>query len=352
MSYSVTEADVRKIEDLVVDIWRKNLPAQAAASAGRVRGKFEWFYLRNPLRQGRIWLIQKDGVPVGTAGVGFRRIKVLGREILSGVAADMAVDARHRVLGPALMLQRAVYGLAGSDVDVIYAMPNPGATAAMKRTGYKVIGGLCRYTRVLNPAGYLQNRIKNRPLAGILSAAAIPAMRLASKETRVRTPRGYRLTAVEKFDKRFDELWNKMSSGFRVIADRGADYLNWRFNECSSVTYQTLALIDDKDAVRGYVIYHRDGDAVEMADLSYDGTGPVFDMLVSAFIKRMYKDGAASIFFSFFGSSAIKQMIGGFGFIKRADSVPFALAAGPDAGLEKEMKEEENWFLTSGDMDN
>lgn len=351
-SYSVSEANVRAVEDLVVDIWRRNLPAQAAASVGRVRGKFEWYYLNNPVGQGRIWLIEKDGTNVGTAGMGFRRIKVFGREILSGVAADMAVDAKHRVLGPALMLQRPVYGLAGSGVDAVYAMPNPGATAAMKRTGYKVPGGLYRYTRVLNPSAYLQSRIKNRPAAALLSAAAKPIMRLVSKETRVGMPRGCRLVTIDRFDKRFDELWKKMAAGFPVIAERSADYLNWRFAACPSVAYLTLALTDGNDAVRGYVIYHRDGDIVELADLSYDGDERTFDVLMSAFIRRMYKEGAASIFFSFFGSRALKERIGSFGFIKRKDSVSFALAAGSDHELAKALQDEENWFLTSGDMDN
>src|SRR5690606_34906002 len=117
---------------------------------------------------------------VGTAGVGWRRMRLDGRELRGGLLADMAVMAGHRMLGPALLLQRTACETALQEGDLVYGFPNPNAVPVVKRLGYVHVGDMTTYARAVRHASYLARRLP-AALAGPLGACIDRAVRLRDR---------------------------------------------------------------------------------------------------------------------------------------------------------------------------
>jgi len=107
-----------------------------------------------------------------------------------------------------------------------------------------------------------------RPLAGALAVPADLATRLAYE--RPWSARAIsRCTCVRGFDRRFDELWQRARSGYSLVAERGSDFLAWRFRR----SWDTNLVVgfsppgEEKARLAGYaVVGFRDSQAV-IADL-------------------------------------------------------------------------------------
>ena len=72
-----------------------------------------------------------------------------GQRIEAGVLVDLAVSPAHRTLFPALLLQKSLLAAGLEAREVLYAFPNQKAAAVFQRAGYRHIGLMTRYVRVL-----------------------------------------------------------------------------------------------------------------------------------------------------------------------------------------------------------
>src|SRR5690606_18533574 len=117
---------------------------------------------------------------LGTAGVGWRRMRAGARTLRGGLLADMAVLPGHRTLGPAMQLQRAASDRALAEGDLVYGFPNANAVPVVKRLGYVHLGDMVLYVRALRHAPYLERRLP-RPLATLLGRAIDTAFALRDR---------------------------------------------------------------------------------------------------------------------------------------------------------------------------
>src|SRR5271166_2362552 len=68
--------------------------------------RFEWRHINNPAGEAWAWLLYDGNMAaVGTVAVSPRRLYVDGRQVVCGQVGGFAVDASHRSLGPAVLLQ-------------------------------------------------------------------------------------------------------------------------------------------------------------------------------------------------------------------------------------------------------
>src|SRR5687768_3975819 len=116
--YVVERRPVAEVEADLRRLWDDNLTV-----AGGVARKFAWLYREAP-------------------------------DLRAGVLADLAVDRPHRSVGPALALAREAKAWTLGNLDLAYGFPNKLAEGVFKRVGYKVLGTMPRYARVLRHAGY------------------------------------------------------------------------------------------------------------------------------------------------------------------------------------------------------
>lgn len=342
-----TADDVEK----VYGIWSRNLSAYSKASKDILEGKYRWYYLESPAIQGAAWLIEdKDGVPVGAAGVGYRMFRVNGASVIFGLCSDLAVDPRHRTIGPSLMLMRSASQIEGR-VGAVYGLPNKQAAASMKRAGFKMIGSLMRYALVLNAESVIKRLVGNPLVAKAIALPANEIIRLFSKSAWVNVPQGCTTGHVSVFDKRFDTLWEECSSWLKIACERDSVFLGWRYAECPLREYKTFCLFGPSQEVMGYIVYHLESEGAIAHIVDFLAGRPGwFETLFACLMAELRRAGVSTLSLIFFGGSGMKKTLANLGFMPRKETVPVMVRCGQVAD-QMLYQNEENWFLTSGDED-
>jgi hypothetical protein len=149
-----------------------------------------------------------------------------GQPIRAGVLVDLVVDAAHRSLGPALILQREILERALAEFDFVYGFPNPKAVRVVTRVGYSVIDESVRCSLVLHHAPYLE-RVLPRPLARAAGAIVDGIDRGVEA---LRGLVGTRLSAEwrDDVDPRMQALWER-SAPQGLVGSKDIQGLGWRF---------------------------------------------------------------------------------------------------------------------------
>ena len=349
-NYSVEIADIYNDRNIIINIWKRNLTAHGPEEH---EIRFDWHYHHCPFGPGRVWLLRslRDGSIIGTAGLGLRRIRMGDATILSGIAVDFAVDREHRLLLPALMLQRAVIRGLEEDLDLVYGLPNRTAIKIFGRVGYQMLGTLSRYVKVLRVERFLNSRKMvpkfARPLVG---AIADTGMRLRSPET-WRQVKGRVLKELQEFDGRFDDLWEQVSTGAEMIGVRTSDFLRWRYKDCPLQDYVTLGLLSlGEDRLFGYVIFYAgDDEQVRIADLLTDGSESAVENLLAGVIRWSRRTGAASVAFELFGAPWLEGVLRRFRFVKREMDAQLSVFPRVEAPTELMSDRLKDWYFLRGD---
>lgn len=220
--YRVRPADVAADRQVIHDLLCESLPNRR----GWAR-KIQWFYFDCPFGPPLVELLEHRGQPVGVATVGQRRLERLGLPIRAGVLVDMAVSARHRAVGPAMMLQRSLISRASSHFDFLYGFPNRRAAAVFERCGHKHLSDLVRYVRVLRFEKYIGRAMPGAtagPVAKVLNA-------VTSIRSEWRRMAGPRLASAWHSDGThldIDDLWRRSVQGDSVLSRRTAEFIGWR----------------------------------------------------------------------------------------------------------------------------
>jgi hypothetical protein len=236
------------------------------------------------------------GEIVGASGLGLRRLKIGDQVLLVGVASDFAVDQEHRSVGPALMLQRAVCDSLDGDVELIYGLPNSKALGVFRRVGYKEVGVLKRYVKVLRSERYL----RSTPIPSIahsLAGAVIDRCVQAIARETWRGMAGRTVKLCLSVDARFDELWRTASPSALVAVERNSQFVAWRLTECPLRDYALLTLSKrGDDRLLGYAAccLGRDRQAV-LVDLWANNGGEDQERLLTGTIRWARAQGAASM---------------------------------------------------------
>ncbi|GAB3786294.1 hypothetical protein [Dyella agri] len=341
--YRTEVAELPRDRDVVLALWNGNLGDPA-----RHAGKLDWFYQHHPFGEPLLQLLRHDGEVIGSCGVAPRRMLWRGREIRAGLLADMAVDARHRTLGPALMLQESLLAAATDRFDLVYGFPNRKSLPVVKRLGFAVLGEMPRYSRVLRHAGYLQRSLPRwlaLPLGGLLDASF--ALR-----DRLQTLGAPRLVATwsEQVDPRMEALWQASSHGQGLLGARDTAMLRWRFDQTPLGHTRYLLLSDSADGpLRAWFACEVVGSVLRVCDYwCVRGTAGIDIALVLALVRIAHRGRHASI--SLEHAASVEQLAGWqrAGFVCR-DSQPVVgkwLGGGPAPAAMAQ-----DWYLTAGDED-
>jgi len=284
--YRVEDGDIGREGDAAIAVWRASL----GGSEGRA-AKFEWFYRAAP--DGALLQVLRPGPGqevVGTAGVGWRRMRIGERAVRGGLLADMAVLAAHRTLGPAMQLQRAASERALAAGDLVYGFPNANAVPVVKRLGYVHIGDMVLYVRALRHAPYLERKLP-RLLAHVLGRtvdAAFAVRDLLRNAHRGRLQAEWRRTPDDLPHARWSHPG--MLEGVR---DRAV--LEWRFAHSPLAVFRFLYLRGGADAAPiAWFVCHRDGDVLRIADFGF-APGAAAPHCIARLAKAAAAEGCKSL---------------------------------------------------------
>jgi hypothetical protein len=262
-----------------------------------------------------------------------RRVQVNGSAVTAGVACDLAVDEGHRTLQPALLLQRAVVAAATDRLPVIYGLPNPQGAAPTRRVGYREVGLVHRYAKVLRPSRYLARHPKLARLAPILGGPADVGYAALAALTE-RPSRAFAAEVMTAFDGRFDDLWERHRAGHGVIGLRDSRHLAWRYRDCPLQSYTTVGLLTrDRARLLGYVVYYLDGGRALCADLFAGDRADEVRALLAAWLRHARSAGAAAASVHCAVHPALHAGLEGLGFRRRtAAPAPGGPAGDDDRG--------------------
>lgn len=354
MNYSIELADVKKnIKDIVV-LWKWNMPLDKDLNYEEIEDKCNWFYVNNPYGPCKLWLLRRqDNCDViGSIGISYRKFKVKSQYLLFGLAQNFAVEKKYRTLGPSIMLLRETYSKKNNESMVIYGGPTDSAVPAFKRVGFKEVGKISRYTKLLNVNEYLKKRLRSSILITILSECGNFFLKIRSKDFWFKLPKNYIVTQVKTFDKSFDDLWEKAKENYPVIEERNSVYLNWRFNKCPHQECFIFCLKNkEKDFLVAYLIYKYENDYnAKIIDIMSIADDKYFFFLLFEFVKEMRRKKVISITFKFLGTSKVKNVFRRAGFIVRQKERPLMFHFNDnESSLYSMFQDEENLYFTSGD---
>lgn len=349
MRYTVTKANLAGDAPAIVGFWKANFPEWPES-------KYSWFYQGNVCGPASCWTIRDnvDGGVVGSTGVFPRQFLIDGLPRAAGITGGFGVDGKHRVLGPAMMLQRSTVAACDEGLfEFLYGSPNKRSEPVQLRAGYSVVGRERRLVRVLRAEEYLSRHIDMPLVSGLLGATANAALRVhAMYAFRRARSQAYVLEVVSRFDERFDRLWQRSCHQFRIAGERSSRFLNWRFADCPFVDFRTVALVHRKSGdVTGYITYYLDNNVAHIADLWACDVTDIMERLLAAFLREQLSQGRKAVSVLYFGSQRVMDKLRAFGFTEREEGRKVVAYARPDSPLASVLSNPDNWHFTEADND-
>jgi hypothetical protein len=343
-AYRAARADIVQDRPRILALW-----SQGLSHRSRPDSKFDWYYDGNP--EGPpvvVFLLHGPGnEPVGVASAGRRRMRIGDEVVSAGTLVDFVVAPQHRALFPAIALQKDLRERAQQMFGVTFALPNLGASAAIGRAGYRLIGHMVRRARVLRSAAYLARHLP----AGISGAAGalVDLVRLAAARLRALARPGFRALWLDRPDSRFDDFWQRAVPCDVLVGIRDSSFLMWRFVRCPLHAHSIFALLSTANqSLVGYAVCEREGRTLYVRDFLVDravpGAWPRFwlELYRAAFQAR---HDALSV--EFFGAEEIQHDLASVGMIERQRRPFYATVSGRWAGVARPQC----WYITQADED-
>lgn len=346
-SYSVVQADLVADREQILALWRNSL-----ALAEQRDGKYRWSYEDHCAAGTPIILFAlhgaEGGTPIGTLGLGPRRMQAANRDFMAGVLGDFAVEPAHRSVYPALLLQKEMRRRSEATFPVLFGFPNKKSEPVVRRVGYRQIGDLTRYVYVLRTGKYLPPAIPKSVRDGIGAVWDI-IRRIRYGRAWHAGSRGLRHEWLDRPDRRFDELWARQTAAAQVMGFRDRAFLDWRFVRQPDRRHRFLAIRASGDtALLGYAVCESEGETLHLRDMLVDPhvRESAADVL-RVLIRLAGREGYASLSFEVCADIGMQRTLARVGMIGRG-SRPVVASIGEQLAGHLRGRE---WFLTCADED-
>ncbi|MHB9154850.1 MAG: hypothetical protein ACYC5N_04050, partial [Endomicrobiales bacterium] len=155
-------------------------------------------------------------------------------------------------------------------------------------------------------------------------------------------------------DERFDGLWNELKPKYRVIGEKSASFLNWRYAGNGDERHHFFCLFTrDKKQLKGFVVYTLKEDIATVKDISVDDTGGLLDYLLLKFSEKMRNENVCFITLSYFGNEGFLERLRALNFLERKARRSFFVFFdnSGDPEMSPTILDRKNWFLFGGDLD-
>ncbi len=354
MAYATRALDLDAHHEALTRLWAENMSdrAIAAVTAERVR----WLYEQNPEGPPTTVVVVDEGGAglVGCATVMPRRLQLGGRDVRAGMLCDFAVARRHRVGGPALMLQRALIEAARRDgYDFVWGYPNKNSLPICKRVGYTHVAESSSWVRPLRTEPILR-RYAPGPAAGAGGALLDASLALAEGGAALALALGRVGAHVARVDTRFDALWERGRGAYDITGARDAAFLRWRYEEFPTARHYTFGLTHrSSGALAGYATYRAlPGGRVHVTDLFCEDPARQLDALLLRLVGATRAAGYASVAIDLIAGEDVYARLRRLGFVRRPETRPFVVQplALTGAALEA-VADRRRWYMIDGDLD-
>jgi hypothetical protein len=262
--------------------------------------RMNWFYIDQKNKPYTCLAFdKKEKRLVGSGSIYKKKFLFNKNQKCIGQAVDFAIDEELRVFGPAVQIQRCLIQEVerGGEVDVLLATPGKHAHGVFRRVGYQSLGNVLQLRKVIKVAPYMVNRfVSNKHVSNILSRMLDRCLLTYQSLMLKVVTRGIWLDHKDRFDEKFDKLWNKCKSNNLIIGDRSSNLLNWRNSRCTGINYKIITFIrHGEDDLVGYIVYTIEESCAKIMDLLVDKANKNLKQIMPLFIKKMREQGLSTI---------------------------------------------------------
>lgn len=278
-------------------------------SLERFRRRWEWQFVDNPatrLAPSLIWLAESGGELVGHLASFPQRMKVLDRQCIIYHDCDLIVSPTARRQGIGRRLIEAYDNCPNPLSNCLAYAPANGRIRA--RRGYQPAHIVPRYVRPYDIAaivGFMTSsgrfpRLVTTPalswvIRGLGTVLGV-AVRVVNAVRKPRPSGGYTVERATAIGAEFDELWERLSPSFPLVAVRDRHFVQWRFVEDPVFDNTILVARDRNGSLAGYLamrVWERSGmtEGRIMDIFCPPGEKAVSDSLLQAALQQLEQGG-------------------------------------------------------------
>jgi hypothetical protein len=344
MAITIADADLIRDRELLMEALNCFLTPLSGTR------RFDWLYKSNPDGIARAWLAidTQTARVVGTAAAFPRRFYLGPNPISAWVLGDFCLAPAYRSLGPALQLQRQCLGVTNSEGGMFcYDFPNASMVAVYKRLGFAVTRRMLRFAKLLRVDRRVRDVVKVPIARDVISACGNTLLKFVP--TYVVTDSSLDISIHEGLcGEEFSDLARDQCSELGVCSQRSAEYLNWRYVNHPSASYEIITA-RRHGRLKGYAVWTQAGEDASVVDLFGENDPAIVKTLLKEVICRLTDHPVTTLSLWLNESHPWTSACCDVGFRAR-DSVPMICVPGP-AAVKLPHARSTKWFLMQGDRD-
>lgn len=343
-----TTEDIQFYKEIILGIWERNLPKLS-------KDCFDWVYKNSPYGPAKTVLAQcvATGEYVGCAGIYPKILNVGGKQIKAGVLINFAVDQKHRVFGPAMLIQKEILNAyLSKDFDLILGYPNKSSEGVFRRLGYSFIGEGDYWSKVLEWRSKIRSVIKVKIAVDVLGTGLNFFCRLFEIFNKIKIGSRDTVRILSELPQNFDSLRAISQKNHYVIGITNTEYLRWRYQGAKNASFKFFSLYNKEKELCAYIVYIQEAGTVTIFDLfAVDFEKSKY--ILALFVDRMRQFKNKSITMVYVGDGSIKRVLKQLGFLRRKDKRSLLVSCG-NVFTEQEKANLlllRNWHMSDGELD-
>ncbi len=314
---------------------------------------WNWHFLENPYTAPDnlpIWIAKENEEIVAQLAATLIKLKIGAAEKPSMWILDLIVrpDFRRRGLGKKLAAEAVRFCPLGLGMNTA----EQHSTALLESVGWKMIGRIPRYGKLLFPGEALKEISGNRLLRRAANFTFAP---MRSKYTKQSLRQMKNLRVVENFDASFDELWRAASAHRTCAVAREKVLLDWQYKNQPGKKFDVLGFYEN-EKLHGYIVlYFRRKESngalskAAITDVLYHPSKAqtIVDALINGALRLAVERRAGALVTDVL-DNLVQKRLEYFGFSRVKNPLQL-LVKNPEQNPTLEDLNE--WFITRGDSD-
>ncbi len=314
---------------------------------------WSWHFVEPPHSKAEkmpIWLAKSGGRIAGQLAAIPVELKVGGEILPSMWILDFIVDPEFRRQGIGKKLVLAAEESCSVMLGVNTMEQH--APALLQGLGWKIVGKIPRFHKMLFPGTAVKEIAKIKPLLKAVNLGFAP-FRPRFKSENLQGNENLRL--LDSFDSDFDKLWDEAGKQWNCAVKRDAEMLKWQYQKQPEKKIDILGFYENEN-LRGYaVLFFRKADengAISKAaitDIFYhpDDAKNTIDALIKGALQLEVERRAGGLVTDAI-DSLLEERLVHCGFWRVKNPLKLMVKTGVREDLLYNAK---NWFLTRGDSD-
>ncbi len=234
---------------------------------------------------------------------------------------------------------------ASTDLCLAFGTTND-SRALFEHLGWKNLGTVTYYRRLLDPGPFVADRWRNR--AGRLASAALRPAAWMLEPAPVRE--GERLLGWELLEE-LDAFWGRVGGGLGVAVRRDRAYVAWRYRDRPEGNYELLGLKVGGRLEGVAVLRHRVKRGKVMGLLvDLWGSRAHLPLLVAHAVRR-FSERKAHVVHVFTGHAELDRVLKASGFRAKPTSLYVMYYGRPGLELPPDLQDLRRWWVLQGDAD-